>query len=244
MTGQPLFYSSIAVLDRHANRNLRVADGGKCADFSKSAHLIPAVVDEFFTACHELPILFVMSGGEPAPIFVVGVELGRNAMVDETGKWSTRHVPAYVRRYPFILGDVEGASSVVCIDGGYTPPETGGDALFSDNADNTAYLNSAIQFVNSYADAGRRTDEFVKALKEHDLLRGVTVDVKPQAGPSAVLHGLLSIDEKRLAELSDEAFLSLRKAGYLPYIYSQLLSLAAFSNLGNLVAGNAQAAAA
>ncbi len=244
MTALPLFYSSIAVLDRAKNREMRVIDGGKSAKFACGAHLIPAVVDEFFTACHELPIVFVMSDGRPSPVFVVGVETGRNALVDADGKWRTRHIPAYVRRYPFILGNVEGAGSLVCIDGGYETPETGGEPLFADESANSEYLDAAIRFVNSYAEASRRTDLFVKALTDHDLLQTITVDVKPRGGSQVVLHGLLSIDEAKLAALDDEAFLALRKDGMIPLIYSQLLSLAAFSNIGDMTAETARASAA
>jgi len=244
MSNLPLFYSSIAVLDREKNRDLRVVDGGQSAAFARHAHVIPAQAEEFVAACRELPIVFAMSNGRPAPVFVVGVETGKNAFVSDDGTWKGRYVPSYIRRYPFILGDVEGAGSLVCVDGGYQAPDEGGEKLFDADGANAAYLDSAIRFVNAYADASRRTDRFIDALVEHDLLRSVSVEVKPQHGPNAILHGLLSIDEAKLAELSDEAFSTLRKENMLPLVYSQLFSLGAFATVGDKVSEMASSQAA
>ncbi len=231
MSKLPIFYSSISILNREKDRALKVLDGGRSVTFSRGAHLVPALAEEFPAASRELPIVFVMSDNQPSPVFVVGVELAKNAFVTEDGKWNAQYIPAYLRRYPFIQGNIEGQTSVICVDGGYQQPEEGGEALFTEAGENTPYLDSAIQFVENYAQAALRTEAFVNALREHDLLKEITVEVRGANAGNVVLQGFLAVNEQKLAELSDEAFLALRKSGALPAIYAHLLSLSAFSNL-------------
>ena len=55
------------------------------------------------------------------------------------------------------------------------------------------------------------------------------------------IGGLYRIDEKRLNELPAEEFEEIRKAGALPLIYSQLLSMQHLPILGKLAEAHAQA---
>lgn len=244
MTKLPIFYSSITVLNRENDRDLRVVDGGQSVTFSRGSHLIPALSDEFTAAGRELPIVFVMSEDRPAPVFVVGVDLESNVFVGEDGKWRARYVPAYLRRYPFMLGDLGDQKSVLCIDGGYKAPEEGGERLFDEKGEATAYLNSAIQFVDHYAAAARRTDALIDALKKFDLLHAIVVDVRKGASERRSLQGFHAVSEARLAQLDDASFLELRRSGALPLIYAHLFSLAAFSNLSERSASVADKTAA
>lgn len=76
----------------------------------------PAVIDEFVVASRHLPIVFVPTASKPTPVFLLGAQPGENRHVDPAGAWTGGYVPAYVRRYPFIIGDNAGAEPLVCID--------------------------------------------------------------------------------------------------------------------------------
>ncbi len=244
MSKLPIFYASIAVLNRETDRELRIVDGGQSVTFSRGSHLIPALGDEFAAAARELPIVFVMSEGRPTPVFVVGVDVEKNDFVGEEGNWKARYIPAYLRRYPFMLGDLGEQKSVLCIDGGYKAPEVGGERLFDDKGEGTIYLNSAIEFVNRYAEAANRTDAFVDLLRKLDLLHGIVVEVRKGASDSRSLQGFLAVSEAKLAELDEAGFAELRKSGALPLVYAHLLSLGAFSNLSALSAQESDKSAA
>lgn len=42
---------------------------------------------------------------------------GENRFVDKEGKWTAPYVPAFIRKYPFVLGKSEKEGNyVVCID--------------------------------------------------------------------------------------------------------------------------------
>ncbi len=221
----PLFYSNITALDRELHRKMKAPMPAARFGFSATSHLIPCVIEEFGLGALELPILFVPTSDSATPVFLVGYESGRNMMLHADGSWGGRYIPAYLRRFPFIMGDADNKQSVFCADLGQLSADEG-EALFTETGEGTAYLNTAIDFVNRFSASARQTEAFVQKLLALKLLASVTVDFRNVNGNSFSIHGLLAVDEKLLATLSDEAFLELRQAGYLPLIYAHRNSLA------------------
>jgi hypothetical protein len=210
-------------------------------DYARSAHLIPALIDEFPTAASEIPIAFLPGASQPTAVFVTGIKPGSNVFVTPEGRWDAAYVPAYLRRYPFILGNVPNADAVLCIDEQYAGfDENQGEPLFSATGEPGQRIAEALQFANNYQTAATRTDEFAKALQALELFRPVSLDAKLPGGESTVVHGLMIVDETALGALGDEKFLELRRAGYLKPIYAHLMSIGILSRL----TGKAGAAAA
>ncbi|MBF0126705.1 MAG: SapC family protein, partial [Magnetococcales bacterium] len=72
--------------------------------FARDAHQVPAYAHEFSIGCMHYPIVFVYDGdGVVMPLFLLGFREGENRFVDHAGQWLVDYVPAYVRRYPFVL---------------------------------------------------------------------------------------------------------------------------------------------
>lgn len=229
-TANPLFYRSIVPLDREKHRLARMARPERPYAFAERTQFIPAVVDEFVAACRELAIVFMPGVAQANAVFIVGLSGGQNMLVTPSGEWEGSYVPAFVRRYPFIRGDVEGKDPVICIDPTFEGlNEKDGEAIF-DGEEQTAYLQAQVGFVNAYFEASRRSDEFMATLQRLDLLKSVSIDVKT-AGNAVALHGLLAVDEEKLNALPGKEFEKIRKAGWLPAIYAHLISLGAISRL-------------
>ncbi|RVA88736.1 SapC family protein, partial [Mesorhizobium sp. M7A.F.Ca.CA.004.01.1.1] len=99
----PLFYSRPEALNpaRHGSLGLTArSDFG----FARSAHAIPVVASEMPAAMRSYPIVFIGPG--KAPVIITGVRQNENLFVGAEGKWTAPHyIPAYVRRYPFILAE-------------------------------------------------------------------------------------------------------------------------------------------
>lgn len=239
----PLFYRRVVALDREKHRKSRIARPQQPFGFAQGTQFIPAVVDEFASACREFAILFVPGPNHPSPVFVVGFSTGQNLLVTKTGEWSGTYVPAFVRRYPFIRGDVEGGDPVICVDQDYEGlNEKSGEAFF-DGEEQTPYLQQQVALVNAYYEASRRTEEFCHLVQQSNLLKSITIDVRTPSGTTAV-HGLLAIDEEKLNALAEKEFEKLRKGGWLPAIYAQLISLGSIGQLSaRLDAMRAEAAA-
>lgn len=231
MTTNPLFYRNIRPLNREADAALRIATAPTGFGFARGSHLVPAVVDEFGVACRELPILFVPSATGPAPVFLVGARSDQNVMVAADGSWTGAYVPAYLRRYPFILGEAAGAEPIVLVDDSSDllgAPD--GEPLIEDGAE-SPWLRERITLLNGYNEAAKRTEALGRLLVEFGLLTGVTADFTAAEGTSTV-HGLFAINEQALTALPDAAFLRLRAEGALPAIYAALVSLGNIDAIG------------
>lgn len=244
----PLFYGTVAVLDRDAHRNIRLDRSGQYS-FARRAHLLPALVEEFLAAAPDLAIAFMAGAKAPSPVFIAGLLPNESLLVGDGGEWLGGYVPAYLRRYPFIIGetaDKDGErGSLLCIDDsftGFNPDE--GEHLFDEEGAPSAMTNAAISFAERYWRGALHTDAFCAKLQELSLLRSVTFDVKQPDGQKTVVHGLLTVDEEAFNALEDATFLELRKAGYLAPIYAHLLSLRALEGLSKKLRSEGAAAAA
>lgn len=234
MTAQPLFYQSVVPLNRETHRTFGI-EAPMPFSFAAASYLIPAVVDEFAAACPSLAILFVSDHDGMSPVFLTGGEPGRNAFTSREGKWSGAYIPAYLRRYPFIRGDVPGGDPLICFDAqsGFIRDANEGETLaplFDESGGDTPALAERIKLTIDYADAALRTQTFCKALQDHKLLQPITIQTKTGTANSAI-HGLMAVSEEVLNGLPDDTFLTLRKSGALAPVYMHLVSLRAIERL-------------
>ena len=225
-----VYYEKPVLLDRDKHRLARVARPQRPYGFAAQTQFIPAVVDEFVPACRELAILFMAGSGRPNAVFVVGFNAGQNLLVTPEGEWDGTYVPAFVRRYPFIRGDVEGAEPIICIDASYDGLNEQQGEPFFEGETQTPYLEAQVNFVNAYFEASRRAEEFSDSLQKLELFKSISIDVK-SPGSSLALHGMLALDEEKLNALPAKEFEKLRKAGWLPAIYAHLISLGSVGRL-------------
>jgi hypothetical protein len=222
-----MFYGDIVPLDRDRHRAFSLDTSEKRFGMAADSHVVPALVQEFGAASTHLPILFLPSAGLPVSVFLVGLRSGKSTFVGSDGEWRGEYVPAYLRRYPFMFGEVEGRDPIVCIDAACRPPEgDNGARLFSDEGEDTPLLIERIRLMNEYFDAAKVNEAFIKTINELGLLRPIAIDAKTPSGESLAVHGLLTVDEQKLNALPDDDFLRLRKDGLLGALYAHLCSLA------------------
>ena len=168
----PLFYKNIVPLNTDIHKNLRLSTPAKPLDFAKEANLIPALVDEFELALDDLPIAFLPSTGAPSAVFVTGLKPGTNVFVSRDGLWDGKYAPAYLRRYPFIVGDVPDGEPILCVDDTYEGlSEKKGEPFFSKAGESEEALVRALTLSQSYKSSADRTDEFAEMLHEMELFQ-------------------------------------------------------------------------
>jgi SapC len=231
-TQNPVLYTSVTALNRETHKDMRLKPLPKPLSFGLGTHLLPAVVDEFASAARELPIVFLPEGDLISPVFLLGLRSGHNGFITPEGLWTASYMPAYMRRYPFILGEVDGRDPVLCLDESFAGiNQKEGEALFKADGAATPFLESAMQFAANFREAGMRTGEFVAKLKSLDLFKSVTMDVKNNKAGQATIHGLLVVDEEKLRALPADVVVDLHKLGVLPAVYAHLLSLGGIANL-------------
>ena len=100
--GLPLFYNDLLPLNsgEHGKLKSRPIEN---ANFVVNQHAIPLTVEEFVSASRNFPIVF-SAGDNPVPLALMGMNEGVNVFMDDEGKFTLPvYLPAYIRRYPFML---------------------------------------------------------------------------------------------------------------------------------------------
>jgi hypothetical protein len=233
-----VYYEKPVLLDREKHRDLRVASS-HAFGFASRANSLYLAAAEFAQACKEYAIVFTRAGsGKIAPAAVLGLRERENLFVDDKQRWTGNYVPAFVRRYPFVLAELPDKSMGVCIDEAFEGiGYEDGEALFDDAGNNTPFLQRALDFLNRYQQEYRRTEGFCERLERAGLLREMDAMASLVDGRNLTVGGLLVVDEQKLLALPDSAVLSLFRAGELHLISMHLVSLA---NMRRLVDRMAQ----
>jgi len=225
----PLFYNGLEPLssELHANYRIRPINA---APFLRNQHAIPMTVEEFPLAQRFMPIVF--SAGEDAvPLALMGLNEGINVFVDADGKLTEEnfYVPAYIRRYPFMLARLRPDAQELSLCFDPTSDTIGafdeGDTLF-DGAEPTELTRNILSFNESFEQAGARTAAFVQELREHELLMDGEVSIQQEGFEQPfVYRGFQMVNEEKLADLRGDQLRKMSKSGMLPLIYAHLFSL-------------------
>ena len=105
----PLFYKDLVPLNTrdHATWTARAVDK---APWVAGTHAVPLTVEEFPQAGRHFPIVFA-SGDNTVPLALMGLNEGINVFVEDDGTVVPNiYLPAYARRYPFMLAKLQPTS--------------------------------------------------------------------------------------------------------------------------------------
>ncbi|MEN3929981.1 SapC family protein [Microvirga sp. W0021] len=232
-----LLYKEAVGLSRetHAKKKLKTEN-----DFSFAAgvHWMPVAGAEFYAAARNYPIVFVEENKEFRPILLLGLEVGHNEFVDKDNHWKANtYLPAFVRRYPFVLAETDGKNNefAVAIDPTYSGwSETEGRELFNEDGTNSPFLDEMMQFMNSFTAEMQRTAEFVKELDRLKLLIKKSADIRSADGQLFQVQDLYMVDEEAFSKISGDELEKLNKSGQLGWVFAHLMSLANLPNLFDL----------
>ncbi len=225
----PLFFKDLTPLSsvEHAKHKARPSEN---ADFLVGQHAIPLTIDEFAQAQRYFPIIF-SAGENPVPLALMGLNEGVNTFVDDKGKLLVdAYVPAYIRRYPFLLARLrEDADELsLCFD----PSSDAigkfkdGDALFTPEGKATETTQNILQFCEQFEQAGQRTAAFMKELVDTKLLMDGEVSIQPEGAEQPFIYrGFQMVNEEKLQELKGDQLRKMMKSGLLPLVHAHLFSL-------------------
>lgn len=228
-----VYYEKPVLLDRDVHRRRRVKPSDSFA-FARNANSMFLAAVEFSEACKEYPIVFTRGGnGRVAPVAMLGLRARENLYVDEAGHWLGQYMPAFVRRYPFVLAELAGQQMGVCIDEGAPGlGDTEGEPLFDEEGKDTPFLKNAVDFLQRYQAEYQRTEAFCLRLEQAGVLREINAKADLVDGRSFMVAGLLVVDEPALLALPDATVLALFRSGELNLVAMHLASL---SNMKRLV---------
>ena len=231
----PLFYKKIVPLskEQHKKLYLEPVEGFGFATGTNSLYIAAA---EFPRAAREYPVVFGQDGqGNMFPLVLLGLKKNENLFVDKSGKWNADYIPAYARRYPFILAtpDQKGNQFTVCIDESYAGFNTAkeGQPLFNAKGEDGPVLKQAVDFLREYQSHVRLTEAFCKNLKDLEILEPMQANVSLKSGEKLQVAGFQCVSRAKLKELTPKKLVDLAKSDQLELIYCHLQSLANVANL-------------
>lgn len=234
---EALFYEKLVVLDARVHAALRLGQSklGYAYAGKVSSVLLAAV--ECAEACKEYPVVFSRLGESYAPMAVLGLRQDENLFVDTHGKWNARYIPAFVRRYPFIVADMSGQDAkAVCIDESYDGfADAEGVALFDAEGKPGERLQGILGFLQDYQRDMARTQNMMKQLTDMGLLVELNIALKLPDGKQHKLAGLYGIDEKKLSALDAGQASDLFRSGAMAMIHFHFASLSNFNQLASLL---------
>lgn len=224
----PLLYKDLMPISQqeHGSWRYKMADA---AMFLRAEHAIPITVEEFSIAQRFYPIIF-SSGDQPVPLVLMALNEGINTFIGDDGKMvQDAYVPAYVRRYPFLLArlrpDAEDLS--LCFDptSEAIGPFTEGDSVFNGDAPSDA-TKAILEFCEQFEQAGQRTAAFMEELKALNILMEGEVSIQTDAEtPPFVYRGFQMVDEAKLRDLRGDQLRKMMQSGMLPLVHAHLFSL-------------------
>ncbi len=241
-----LFYTKPVQLNTDTHRHARLGSLNGDFGFSRETNSIPLAGVEFFEVAREYPIVFSGSEGGPAlPIALVGLRRNENLYVGARGQWEGRYVPAFVRRYPFVLEEKPDADDFnVFLDEsypGFGAPE--GERLFTDAGEHAPLLKQALEFLRTYQVEVKTTRLFVERLQSLNLLVPRVLQFARPGEQPLVLEGFSVVDEARVTALGDRELLELARSGFLTWVHAHLMSLYNFPVLGDRLTARIEAGA-
>ena len=224
----PLLYKDLVPLNttEHATWKLRVLDN---ALFMDGQHAIPLTTEEFIPASRNYPIIF-SSGGNSVPLALMGLNEGVNTFMDQEGRFTSPvYVPAYIRRFPFMLARLRPDSDEMslCFDpqAGAVGEYDDGTPLFEDGKP-TETTQSILKFCEDFENAGMNTFAFVEELNKLDLLMDGEVSIQQEGIEQPFIYrGFKMVDENKLRELRGDTVRKLNQNGILALIHAHLFSL-------------------
>ena len=226
---QLLFYRQPEMLNRYRHRHLRMQPVENAYGFARQTNSTVLTLAEFGIASRVYPILFAGDAtGKPVPVVLLGVRSDENLFVDADGRWDAAYVPAFVRRYPFVLAE-DGGQWNVCIDRAYPGFDDVdsdlGTPLFGDDNEPLPALRGSIDFLEAFQRTFEHTVAFAAELAAHDLLTEVHAVADVGEAGRFSLSGLLAVDEARLAALPADVLQRWLMDGTMKAVMAHRLSL-------------------
>jgi len=170
------------------------------------------------------------------PLALMGLNEGVNVFVDGEGAVTPGvYLPAYARRYPFMLAKLQPQSEELslCFDPscGLIGDFEDGEPLFDGDQASEA-TKAALAFCEQFEQAGLRTQAFIEELRKHDLLMEGEVSIQPNGGGAPfVYRGFQMVNQEKLRDLRGDVLRGWAQSGLLPLIYAHIFSLELISQV-------------
>ena len=239
VSGNVIFYKDPQPLTVGRFGKSGVTQLAKPFDYMADQHFLPLTASEFGAAAASYPIIF--AGEQKTVLAVMGIRPGENLFVDNGQFNQDFYLPAFARRYPFVLaGDSENDRFVVCVDASAEcVAETNLTQPFFDGEETSAYTKEAFEFLQNFERDRQATEALVEEFKKHDLFEPKEMNFQGQnpdgsPAPRQKIADYFAITEERLRKLDDATLRSFNDRGFLAVAHAHMVSLGNWQRLVNM----------
>ncbi len=158
------------------------------------------------------------SDGGFQAVAILGLDRGENLFLSE-GEWTSRYVPATLRRGPLFLGvgdeDQPGDAAIVIDLDDPRVSDSEGEPLFLPHGGAAPFLQQAADALRTVHEGLALSRAMFAQFAELDLIAPVEINVEVGDGTRYRLPDLFTVDAGRFAGLSGAELESLNRAGFL-----------------------------
>lgn len=219
------------ILDKQQHKSLKVLSNVEV--LAENVNTMPVLADELRQLVLEFPVCIIKhpKTGQLSMQALLGLEAGENLILQK-GQWNGNYKPMHLLRQPFMVGirgeENEAPSdqnTVITIDQSSPLLSEQGEALFAEDGSPTPFLKQKSQIAFSLVSAMKRTEDFLAALDELELIESISLTVTLADGEQKNIEGIYSINEQKLAQLSAEQLALFHERGYLSACHYLLASI-------------------
>lgn len=226
----PLFYQQPVLLNQVLHKDLVLTQETPDFAFAAKTNSVPVVHAEMGELCGYYPLVFVRMGERFAPVAILGFDDGQNLFVrDDESRWEEGvPVPAYVRRYPYILAETEGDTFNVCFDSAFTAlteDEEGVRLFDAESGEPSDYLNGVLSFLTDYQSLSLQTLTMMDQLAEQQVFVERVLQVQLEDGSQHVLNGFYVIDQETVQACDDAVLADWVRSGLMHLLDAHWISL-------------------
>ncbi|PHR60100.1 MAG: peptidase [Robiginitomaculum sp.] len=249
VTGNVMMYENPQPLTKDKHEKFGVVAVKKPFTFMEKSHFMPLTAPEFGSASASYPIIF--AGEEKTPLAVMGIRGNENLFVIDGNFNNNFYMPAFARRYPFVLaGDNENDRFVVCVDEkAECVTDKKPTQKFFDGDKPSQFTNDAFEFLKQFEQDRRATDTMITRFKELDLFEQKEMNFQGNNEDGSLadkqkIADYFAVSDEKLRALDDKTLREFMDKGYLSVAYSHMASLGNWQRLVNLTLARNQAATA
>lgn len=231
--------TNFALVNHDEHQDVRVITE-RSARYGDSVMYTLTLPFEFRSVQTFYPILFHQEDdGELLPVALFGFEKGENLFLDESG-WDAGYVPATILRQPFLIGyqgseidKDEDKTRVLTIDMDHPRVnKEEGEPLFLPLGGRSDYLEWSADLLEQIYEGLVHCEEFVAALKEHDLIEAANFDITLSDGSQNQLLGFHVLNEDKVRQLPGDVLQEFSEKSFLMPMF---MILASMGNIRTLI---------
>ena len=221
-----LIYDDLVTLNRDQHRQLKLVQAPGAFAFARGTNSVLIAASELPLAALDFPCVFIGADEGYSLAAIVGLRDHENLFVQPDASWAGgAYLPAFFRRYPFVLAEAAGGPITVCLDRAYPGLNVDhGEALFDAEGRETPWLEDIKRFLLNFRQEMLDSRDFANHLAELELLQDGAIDYTVD-GLKSTLRGFKTVNEARLRALDGATLQDLAARGWLGFIYAHLLSV-------------------